>query len=349
MVKPPARRAARSTGRPDPTGGRIAPQVMTALLGALRGGLGDFTLLDATLPRGESAGLERNALFVCCGPSAAPERQFLSRFRQGGGHRELPLLAADGTGSAGAAGLLESLDRTRPMVVLADSPAQARALAGLAEPTASLVVRANAAHPAADRAALAAWLPGRRVVAVRVARGGPSFRWLLPQAFFDSTRAALALEPGIGPTRREPAADAVLSLTTPADAPWHAGTGAATLIHDGGYRSESDGDYSWLWTGPSNHFRILLAGVPPLAAKLGISVIKTESPRNLAALRVLVDGRHVPHRFQPWSELSGKVTVDLAPAGNGPTVLSLVCPHMVPDADGRRLLGLCIDRIDLVS
>jgi hypothetical protein len=142
-------------------------------------------------------------------------------------------------------------------------------------------------------------------------------------------------------------ADATFPLAIPGETSAKVALIASALVHDGDYRSESNGDYSWLWTGPSNHFRVLVTGVPPVPVKLHVSVIKTEDARNLSGLRVLVDGRQVPHRLDTSSDVSGKVTIDLhAPAGNM-TVLSLVHPHVVPDTAGRRLLGLCIDRIDM--
>jgi hypothetical protein len=228
------------------------------------------------------------------------------------------------------------------------------------EPSMSMVVRTSTHRRATVSPAMASWLRWHRTIACKAASIGQTFLWFVPTAEFDVACDALNLEQATRrrssemsgsarQVRRSVVADATLALPTPSDVSWHSGLVAGALIHDGGYRSESDGDYSWLWTGPSNHFRVLLTGVPPTPAKLRVSVIKTEDVRNLSGLCVLVNGRHVPHGFEPWSELSGKVVIDFYPPADDMTVLSLVCPHMVPDTDGRRLLGLCIDKIELSS
>lgn len=343
------------------------PLVVSALLAALRTALGRVAVVDVTLPRGMSAGLEREAIFAYCSEPPATERHFLGRFRQSGGHRELHLPAADRPASSLWTELPDSLDRSRKAVVLAGSLEQADAVIDLIEPGMSLVVGIAAHRRGTLSAALASSLKEHRTIACNATDIDQTFLWFVPDADFSPVCDALDLKPArrkrsretlaremsarARPARRSVVPDATLALAVPFEASWHAALAAGVLIHDGGYRSESDGDYSWLWTGPSNHFRVLLTGVLPTAGRLHVSVIKTEDVRNLSGLRVLVNGRHVSHRFEPWSELSGKVVIDLPPPPptDDTTVLSLVCPHMVPDADGRRLLGLCVDRIEMLS
>jgi hypothetical protein len=338
----------------------VPPHVMAAMFAALRSAFGRFSLVDMTLPRGMSAGLEREAIFACCIDPPAMERHFLSRFRQSGGHREVHLPKSGRAGSSLWTEMPDSLDRSRKAVILAGSIGQAEAVREVIEASMSLVVRTSAHRRATVSPAMASRLSGHRTIACKAAGIGKTFLWFVPTAEFHDVCDALNLEQATRrqssemsgsarPARRSVVADATLALPTPSDVSWHSGLAAGTLIHDGGYRSENDGDYSWLWTGPSNHFRVLLTGVPPTPAKLLVSVIKTEDVRNLSGLRMLINGRHVPHRFEPWSELSGKVVIDFHPPADDMTVLSLVCPHMVPDTDGRRLLGLCVDKIEMSS
>ena len=358
MVTVSSQRASSETNAPR----RLVtpPYVMSALFAVLRSALGRVSVVDMTLPQGMSAGLDREAIFAYCSQPPERETHFLGRFRQSGGHREIHLPGLDRPASSLWAELPDSLDRSRKAVVLAGSLEQADTVLDLIEPGMSLVVRISAHRQATIGAALASLLREHRTIACNAADIGQTFLWFVPAVEFSNICDALDLKParrrrsretpaGARPARRSVIPDAALALAMPSEASWHSALVAGALIHDGGYRSENDGDYSWLWTGPSNHFRVFLTGVLPTSRKLHVSVIKTEDVRNLSGLRTLVNGRHVPHRFEPWSELSGKVIIDLQPSTDDMTVLSLVCPHMVPDADGRRLLGLCLDRIEMLS
>jgi hypothetical protein len=338
----------------------VPPHVMSALFAAFRSAFGRFSLVDMTLPHGMSAGLDREAIFAYCIDPPAMERPFLSRFRQSGGHREMHLPKPSRTGSSLWTEMPDSLDRSRKAVILAGSIRQAEEVLDAIEPGMSLVAPTSVHRRTTISAAMASSLREHRTIACNAAGIGQTLLWFVPKAEFDDVCNALNLKQTIRrrtremsgsgrPARRSVVADATLALPTPSNASWHSALVAGTLIHDGEYRSESDGDYSWLWTGPSTHFRVLLTGALPTSGKLRVSVIKTEDVRNLSGLRVLINGRHLPHRFEPWSELSGKVIVDLPPPADAMTVLSLVCPHMIPDADGRRLLGLCIDKIEMSS
>ncbi|TWT12606.1 hypothetical protein FQU96_10080 [Reyranella sp. CPCC 100927] len=333
---------------------RIAPKTMAALFAALRAGIGKFSVIDASLPIGQCAGLDREAIFGCGNDLAPTARQFLERFRQAGGHRDIYLASPSRPLPSTWASLFDSIDRLRKVVVFADSLDQAEAILDLIDSSRSLVIRVSRTRSIITRPAMVAWLEGRRVIAL--VAPGICFWWVIPTTDFDTVCAALPLEPApekraksAPPTHAARRPDATFTLAVQTAPPPTTGLVASALVHDGGYRSENEGDYSWIWTGPSNHFRILLTGTPDTPVKLNISVIKTEDPRNLAELRVLVDGRHTPHRLDPWSNLSGKVSVDLGAPAKDMTVLSLVCPHMVPDGAGHRLLGLCIDKIEMIS
>jgi len=327
---------------------------MSALLTALRSAVGSFSLIDMSLPLGQCAGADRDAIYGCCSDLSPAGRQFLNGFRQSGGHREIYQATAGGPESSLWESLADSIDGVRKVVVFAASVEQAEAVLDLVGDDRSLVVRVVGSSAVPTTPAMAPWLERRRVIGFT--SPDSNFLWFVAQEEFETVRNAIPLDPvpgGPHPTAGMTDADAAkhpdatFMLTSAAATASRSELAASALIHDGGYRSESEGDYSWVWTGPSNHFRVLLTGAPAVAAKLSISIIKTEDARNLAGLRVLIDGRHVPHRFDSWTDLSGKVTVKLGAPGDGMTVLSLVCPHMVPDAAGHRVLGLCIDKIEM--
>ncbi len=334
---------------------RLPVSVLAALFATLRSALGRIAMVDMSLPAGRSAGIDREVVFGSCGRSTAPEQAFLGRFRQSGGHRDVYVLAPADRDSPARANLLDAVDRSRTVVFFADSMDQVEPIADLVDDSRSLVLHVGGHRSAVATPTLASWLKQRRVIALTAADAAV-FLWIVSAATYDALCLQLPLAPpSPAPAKRMAAADrtivphATLTLAVPADSPSQPVLVAGALIHDGGYRSESEGDYSWLWTGPSQHFRVLLTGFPATATKLNVSIIKTEDPRNLSGLRVLIDGRHVGHRLSPWSDVSGKVTVDLASPAGDMTVLSLVCPHMVPDGSGHRHLGLCIDRIEFAA
>jgi hypothetical protein len=120
---------------------------------------------------------------------------------------------------------------------------------------------------------------------------------------------------------------------------------ARSMIHDGGHVSEGDTSYSWLWTGPSTHFRLILpqiSGVRPRLAE--ICVPRTEEDSNLDLLAVQLDGRPIKHHIDRWSAMSGKISVDI-PGGTDYAVLTLIVPKLTHDANSGRLLGLCLDKL----
>jgi hypothetical protein len=128
---------------------------------------------------------------------------------------------------------------------------------------------------------------------------------------------------------------------------------ARAMIHDGGHLSEGDVDYSWLWTGPSTHFRLILPQLLNMRPrKAEICIPRSEEPANLDLLHVQVDGRPVAHRLERWSETSGKILVDIPRSREGGQdycVLTLIVPRMTAESSSGRLLGLCVDKLMLAS
>jgi hypothetical protein len=122
---------------------------------------------------------------------------------------------------------------------------------------------------------------------------------------------------------------------------------ALDLIHDGGYRSEGDVGYSWIWTGPNPTFRVYLGRLATAGAEVRLCVASTRDPRNLDEAVIMLDGRRLRHRLDRWSPTSGKFTAQL-PAGSGQhSVLSITVPVLANDDTGSRKLGICIDKLEI--
>jgi hypothetical protein len=122
---------------------------------------------------------------------------------------------------------------------------------------------------------------------------------------------------------------------------------ALDFVHDGGYRSEGDANYSWIWTGPDPTFRIYLGGLSTTGASVRLCVASTREARNLDEAVIMLDGRRLRHRLDRWSPTSGKFTADL-PAGAGQhSVLSITVPVLAHDDTRTRKLGVCIDKLEI--
>jgi hypothetical protein len=121
---------------------------------------------------------------------------------------------------------------------------------------------------------------------------------------------------------------------------------AKSLIHDGGYLSEGDAKYSWLWTGPSPQFRMIVPQGG--AARAEICIPRVEDPYNLDKLRVQINGRPAAFELDRWSETSGKIRIALPPNTDF-TIVTLTAPKPTPDANAKRHLGLCVDKVILVA
>lgn len=246
--------------------------------------------------------------------ASLPELEFLQRFRQAGGHAPI----GTGTesienGAARAATVIgiDAIDATSNIPVLQESR------------KALLVQRRQDDNIMALRSLLVDYGYGRTFLSERRARA--SFVLLAPR---DQIRSRT---------------DGIFEIPTPTVIE------ARAMIHDGGHLSEGNVDYSWLWTGPSTHFRLILpqiAAVRPRRAE--ICIPRSEDPANLDLLRVQADGRPVAHRLERWSDTSGKILVDI-PAGRDYCVLSLTVPKMTAESSSGRLLGLCLDKLILTS
>ncbi|MFD2249807.1 hypothetical protein FHS82_004175 [Pseudochelatococcus lubricantis] len=124
---------------------------------------------------------------------------------------------------------------------------------------------------------------------------------------------------------------------------------ASRFIHDGEYKSESDGGYAWLWSGPSSHLRIFIGRLDawPDKLRLKLTVVNTNDPRNLDDARIMVDGCIMPFTLEKWSATSGRFVVEILEPSADFTVLSIGCRHMC-NIDGGRQVGFCVDRLEVV-
>jgi hypothetical protein len=243
-----------------------------------------------------------------------PEFEFLQRFRQAGGHAPI----GDGTDSI-------DNDAARAVTVVGIDAIDATSnIPALQESRKALLVQMRQDDGImALRSLLVDKGYGRMYLSER--RGRASFVLLAPRDQIRSRTAGIFELPS--PTVIE----------------------ARAMIHDGDHLSEGNVDYSWLWTGPSTHFRLILPQIAALRPrKAEICIPRSEDPANLDLLRVQADGRPVAHRLERWSETSGKLLVDI-PDGRDYCVLSLTTPKMTAESSSGRLLGLCLDKLILTS
>jgi hypothetical protein len=120
---------------------------------------------------------------------------------------------------------------------------------------------------------------------------------------------------------------------------------ARRFVHDGAYRAESDGDYSWLWTGPDPHFRLMIGNVPFRPAHVGLAVASEAASGVLERIRIFVNGQPVKGRMERWAGGGGLLSVALDGKSSNPLVLSVCAPSMV-DIEGRKL-GISIERVEI--
>jgi len=295
------------------------PADQPAALGdALVRHLGAAPLIDLTFPYCRYLGCDATPVRVAAVIEAgAPSSRFFAGFRQRGGHDPIPGLDR----SRIEAELYRLLGEVGGFPVLAlESGETASALAGIAaEWPAALLFPERQGDPD---------LPGFSTVSLMREDGSAVYRLALPGAF----RAALPDEP----KRIAAAPDAPIVFD------------ALRFLHDGDYKAEGDASYSWLWTGPSSHFRLVAPRAPDRNARSAeICIIRVESPWILDQIRVQIDGRPVPHRFEHWSENSGKIVVELPPADDY-TVIGIIVPAMDKDGYSGRPIGLCLDKLLLL-
>jgi hypothetical protein len=129
--------------------------------------------------------------------------------------------------------------------------------------------------------------------------------------------------------------------------PTHAtfGVPADRLVHDGDYRAERNGNYSWLWTGPDSYFRLMIGKIPFRPALLSVIVAAEGKAGNLQKARVFVNGVLKESRTESWDGGGGRLSVKLDETCSDPIVLSLGAPAMM-EAEGRKL-GLSIAHLEI--
>lgn len=287
---------------------RGTTETSLSLLGAVEVVVGRTHVIDTSFPRASLwADPMRSTQAFDAEVPGLPEHAFLMRFRQAGGH--VPILPVERTEAM--------LTPNTPGGTIVIAPAAA------------------GSPPPVEAGALLLRLPTRQTRKV-------------PKAFVADYDPIFLIERGgrvsyallVPKLRAEAPTEVLFDLPT-------FGIDARAVIHDGGYRSEGDTNYSWLWTGPSTHFRIVLpnaGGVRPRRAE--VCLPRSEDPANLELMRVQVDGRPVSHRLDRWSETSGKIVVEIPEDGEY-CVLTLVVPRLTTDSGSGRLLGVCLDRLIL--
>ncbi|MGX5734057.1 hypothetical protein [Bosea thiooxidans] len=291
----------------------------SATLGdALARHLGAVSLIDLTFPHCRYLGCDaRPARVATMVEAGSPVSRFLAGFRQGGGHEPVTRLDR----SRLEVELHRLLGEINGFPVLAlESGEAAGALASIAaEWPAALLFPEGAEDPD---------LPGFSTLSLAREDGSAAYRLALPSA----VRSALAPAPERIAAR--PDIPVVFD--------------ALRFLHDGGYKAEGNDSYSWLWTGPSPHFRLVAPRAPERTARSAeICVIRVESPWMLGQIRVQIDGRPAAHRFEHWSENSGKIVVEL-PQADDYTVIGIIVPAMDKDGYSGRPIGLCLDKLLLL-
>ena len=317
----------------DPSlGPAFLPPPLPSLIEAIEARLGLITLVDLTFPRCHLLAQHHPDLRVGLVVNTRPatERAFLQTMRQRGGHAAIALVDEDGFGATD-----DLVDLSAPgqmPVFFVDGIETARRLASAAEETARAFLFPVAAP---DHS------PGKRgrshiakfdLTCISEESDGRGFWLATPRKVGDSSESALIVVETLAAHPDE-------RIIIP----------ARHLLHDGGYTAEGDEAYSWLWTGPSHHFRMVVPRPEhDSVRRIELSIVRTESIENLTALVMQVDGRPVKHFFEPWSDNSGKVIVELSSPADY-TILSLIVPKLDTDKNSGRTLGVCLDKLILLS
>lgn len=317
------------------------------LVQAIAALLGPVQLVDLSFPRcGSISVAGGDATQVLLGPRPRLEHDFLSKFRQHGGHQ--PMVVVDWTGDdfSWPPLHLDASLRGVNLVAFFDGATEAAGIAErLRQESTALIIPFP--HSKAEQDAFqTGGFRGFSPALLKHAGAGTSCVLLVPD-----TLAPLGL---IEDARQGGPSSSLSGGITREFTDQHAEPGTITLaarafIHDGGYTSEGDLHYSWLWTGPDSHFRMVVPGSAAQPHRtLEIFVIRTEERQNIDSMITQLDGLHIPHALDRWSENSGKIVIDLPPAQDY-RILTLIVPKMVADGTSGRLLGMCIDKIVLSS
>ncbi|WP_120008804.1 hypothetical protein [Teichococcus vastitatis] len=314
-----------------------------------------LAVLDLSFPRNSLANALPGSLVGIADAEALPraEAAFLRRFRAAGGWA--PLCDAATLAEQPSAARWQQPGARR--LAYAEAPVAAPMLDALlvAAPRPWFLWRDNAGGEAAG---LLAKHPDHASVALQIDVGTDAARYHLVLPASDAAAAAEALEAAgrrlglavaLGGT-----AELQLRLDVPSAAaaprpPLLAKLPAGLLAHDGAYRSEADGDYSWLWSGPERHLRIALGSLPPFSRWLKLAVIGVPRPEMLDRMAVSLNGDQVPCRLERWSDTSAGVVVDLPAELPPDLILGLSVPYLVKEDQGERRLGFCMDKIEVFS
>ncbi|MXP65199.1 hypothetical protein E0493_17780 [Roseomonas sp. M0104] len=337
---------------PGPTG--VPAAQMSRVMGTwLARAIGPVALLDLSFPALNLMGAFRDGLPGLSDVSAMPAAAgaFFRRFRIAGGRHPLfglgsaedaAILADDRSiWSAGGRqrlayaeapvhpGILRQLREAESWLLLRDPGAAMLAAPELSELDA-LRLRLCLGEHAAEHVLL---LPAREAAGVRHGLAEAARQLGLLEGDPEDRPGALEL-------RVQPPPPGVHLL---AEVP------AAALIHDGAYRSEADGGYTWVWTGPARHFRMALGGLPAGAGWIKVAVIGVGKASQLDRLVATLNGVPVPHRLERWSETSAAVIVDLPDPLPGSLLLGLAVPETMQEPEGSRRLGLCVHKIEIFA
>jgi hypothetical protein len=302
------------------------------LMAAVVEAIGPVACVDATFPGSLLAREAPDAVQLLPLPREPGERDFLARFRQAGGHA--PVAALDLRESAPTwPPAWAPASHRKDLLIALDGP-DAFEIAGslLTQPSLSFLLPVDEAIPAQ---------------ACRTLSRAPCDAWLLHDVNSTSEDPLYLLVRSADPSTSAANWPRVRRQIWFEPTAGHSEVHARNLVHDGGHACEGDAGYSWLWTGPSPHFRFILpAAGANHAGRAEICVAQTEDPANLDDLAVQVNGRPVPFSIDRWSRTSGKVVFGL-PDRADYIVVTLVVPRLRPDGNSGRLLGLCLDKVIL--
>ncbi|AMJ61159.1 hypothetical protein [Bosea sp. PAMC 26642] len=316
------------------------------LVQAIAALIGPVQFVDLSFPRCTSIAIAGgDATQVLLGPRSRLEHDFLARFRQHGGHHPLVVVDWAGDDFSWPPSHLDASLRGVSLVAFFDSATEASGIAErLRQEATALVVPFPHSQTEQD-AFQSGGFRGFSPALLKHTGTGTSCVLLVPDTLLPVATDGAA---EAGPSSAMPGGITREFTDSNAD-PSTMTLAARSFIHDGGYTSEGDLHYSWLWTGPDSHFRLVIPGSTSRPhGTLEIFVIRTEERQNIDAMITQIDGRHVPHALDRWSENSGKVVIDLPPSEDY-RILTLLVPKMVADGNSGRLLGLCIDKIVLTS
>lgn len=302
--------------------------------------LGRATFVDLTFPRCAFllSGVGETRFALMASPDAR-SRDFVTSFRQLGGHQPIGLLS-HAPESGDLAALRQLLPVGRVPVYVADCLDTARMLAALKDDEPVNILVPMALDAASEALPTPLGIPDFTLFSF-FEEGVTSRLWLL---YASRSPAAHGQSPAnIQARQSAPEVQKIMRLERGKHI-----ISARQLIHDGGYRAEGDESYSWLWTGPDPCFRTVIPRrTCNFPKRIEVTIVRTEHPQNLDNIRVQLDGRNAPFHFERWSDISGKVVIDLPDCADY-TILGLIIPMLDTDKNSGRAIGLCLDKLILM-